>query len=117
MKFMFKIKFFQSKLWLALPLILFSFQTFLAGIFGYILTKILAGKKPGERGKIKSVVIELEKWKIHLHHWLIACGILLANFYFQFLPAANFSLGFLGGVMIQGLTYPDWHKIIIRKSL
>lgn len=92
-----------------------SFQTFLAGVFGYFFTKILAGKKPGETGKVKSVIIELEKWKIHLHHWLIALGIIFFNFYFNFLPYQQFSLGFLSGVVFQGLSYPDWYKIVVKK--
>lgn len=110
-----KIKFFENKFLLTLPLIFTPFQTFLAGMFGYFFTKILAGKKEGEPGKIKSIIIELKKWKIHFHHWLIAFVFLLIDLYFYFLPYPQISWGFLGGVIFQGLTYPDWYKIVARK--
>lgn len=108
---MLKIKFLKSKFVLTLPLIFVSFQTFLAGAFGYFCTKILSGKETGKPGKIKSIIIKIRQWKIHLHHWLIALAFLLINFYFNFLPFPQFFLGFLSGVICQGLTYSDWYKI------
>lgn len=107
----------NKKFLLSIPVALISFEIYLGIIFGYFLGKFISGKKPGERGLIKSIVINFGNRKLHLHHWLLSLGILLSNFWTSFsLPFPQFSLSFLGGLMIQGIIcYPDWHRIFIRK--
>jgi hypothetical protein len=106
----------KSKFILGITLAFVSLQTFLSALFGYFFTKSLAGKKPGEPGKIKSLIIEFRNWRIHLHHWFLGICFLFFNLHFQILPVNSFTLGFLGGVVFQGLTYPDWYKIVTKKS-
>ncbi len=109
------MKIIRPKFLLGLSVAIFSLQAFLGGLLGYFLTNFLAGKEAGKPGKIKSIVFEIKKWKIHLHHWLIAFGILNLLVFWQPLPAPHFSLGFLGGVIFQGIScYPDWSKILTR---
>jgi len=110
------MNFSKSKFFLGFILAFVSFKTFLGALFGYLFTKSLAGKKPGERGKIRSLIIEFKNWKIHLHHWFLGACILALNFYFQIFQFNSLTFGFLSGVVFQGLTYPDWYKIVTRKT-
>ena len=105
---------FDKKIFLGLPLALISIQVFLGVLLGYFFGKIISGKKTGEPGKIKSIILKMGHYKLHLHHWLLSTGILILNFLAGiFLPFPKFSLSFLGGLAIQGiLCYSDWHQII-----
>jgi hypothetical protein len=100
-----------------IPLLTFSIVpnlTFLGGVLGYYLCKFLAGKKPGEQGKIKSLIFSFKNWKIHLHHWFLGVLFLFFSIYFDFLIFSQFFIGFLVGVIFQGLTYPDWYRIVAK---
>jgi hypothetical protein len=110
-----KMRLLKPKILLGLSLAIISFQTFLGALFGYFLTKFLAGKEPGKSGKIKSIIFNIKNWRVHLHHWLIAFGIFNVFLFWQPQPFSQFSLGFLGGVIFQGIyCYPDWSKILIK---
>lgn len=108
----------NKKIFLSLPVALISLEIYFGIVFGYFLGKFISGKKPGENGLIKSIVINFGNYKLHLHHWSLSLGILLSNFLVSFyLPFPQFSLSFLGGLMLQGIIcYPDWHRILIRKQ-
>jgi hypothetical protein len=93
---------------------LLPLQTSLGMILGYFLSKFLAGKKAGEQGIIKSIIISFKNWKIHLHHWFLS-SIFLSLSFFDFFHFPQFLVGFLGGALIQGLSYPDWHRILIKE--
>jgi len=101
-----------------IPLALISLQIFLGIIIGYFLGKFLSGEKIGHQGTIKSIVLRLGRYRLHLHHWLLCFGILILSLLTKiFLPFPQFSLSFLGGLMIQGIVcYPDWHKIFIKQG-
>lgn len=105
----------KPKILISLPLAFFSFEAYLSALFGYFSAKLLSGKKTGQQGIIKSIIFNIGKYKIHLHHWLLSLGIMISsiifNFYF-FSPKVYF--GFLTGVVFQGISYPDWHKILMR---
>ena len=111
-----KIKFIKPKLvkpkfFLSVPLALFSLEVYFGVIFGYLVAKLLSGK-------IKSRIFDIGHYKLHLHHWLFGLGILISGLcfnFFSFFP--QFFFGFLGGVVFQGISsYPDWHKILIKKK-
>lgn len=106
----------DKKFFLSIPLALISIQIFLGVLLGYFFGKIVSGKKTGEPGKIKSIILKIGSYKLHLHHWLLSTSVLVLNLLGGiFLPFPKFSLSFLGGLAIQGiLCYSDWHKIIIR---
>jgi hypothetical protein len=112
-----KIKLIKPKFFLGIPLALFSLEIYFGALFGYLIAKSLSGKQPGQPGKIKSLAFNIGKYKLHLHHWLLGLGILISAIWYQFLPFPQFSFGFLGGVVFQGIfSYPDWHRILIKKN-
>jgi hypothetical protein len=105
----------SSKFLWGIPLALISFELCAGVILGYLAAKIFSGKKSGCQGKIKSLTFSVGSWRIHLHHWLLGLGVLIAGIFYSFIPFPKFSFGFLGGMIFQGiLCYPDWHKIFIK---
>jgi Kef-type K+ transport system membrane component KefB len=89
-------------------LAIFSFQIYFGAILGYYLAKNFSKK-------VRSLVFEIENWRLHLHHWLVCSLVLISSFFFDFLSLPNFVLGFLGGMIFQGIyCYDDWHKILIK---
>jgi len=108
----------NKKFLLSIPVAFISLEIYFGIIFGYFFGKFIAGKKPGQKGLVKPIVLSFGNYKLHLHHWLISLGILISNFIISFyLPFHQFSLSFLSGLLIQGiLCYPDWHKVIIREN-
>ncbi len=108
----------NRKILLGIPLAIISFEIYLGIVLGYFLGKFLSGKKTGQSGIIKSIVLNIGNYKLHIHHWLLSLGILILNLLTSlFFPFPKFSLSLLGGLMIQGIVcYPDWHKIFIRES-
>jgi len=93
------------------------FLFLIGGLWGYFSAKFLAGKKEGEQPKIfKSLIIKIKNWQIHLHHWLYSTLIIILGIILK-LPIINneLFLGFLLGVIYQGINcYQDW-KLIIKK--
>lgn len=79
---------------------------------GYLITDYLAGDYEGHPGKLKSVRIRVKQYILHVHHWLSA------SFALYVLPsdAAHKTLieAFLVGIIIQGLTYKDFYKVIYK---
>ncbi len=117
-----KLKFIKPKLikptrlFLGMPLAVFSLEVYFGIISGYLLTDFLSGKEAGLQGKIKSLAFNIGKWKIHLHHWLCGLGILVSLFFIN-LSLPSFSFGILGGLIFQGIfCYSDWHRIIIKRK-
>ena len=80
------------------------------GIFlGYLVASFLSGKKAGQKGIFKSLIIKTKQYKLHLHHWIISLIILIILLIFKYYN--NFIYGILIGIFIQGLTYKDFYKI------
>ena len=60
--------------------------------------------------------ILLKNKTIHIHHWLTYTIILIITLTIDLgILGTLFSKGFLVGGIIQGLSFPDWRKIIIQK--
>lgn len=83
----------------------------LAGVIaGFVVAKLVSGKKEGEEGLLPSLIFRVGRYMIHLHHWLMA---LVAGIILWILGVENgFVYGFLLGILIQGLQYKDFLKII-----
>jgi len=89
-------------------------QIFIGFLVGFFLSKLLAGKRTGERGLIKSIIISFNNWKIHLHHWFLS-SILLFFSFLDFIYLSQFFLGFLLGSLVQGLGYSDWYRLVFKE--
>lgn len=97
--------------------IILGYYFFVSWLLGFVLTRYMAGKTSGKQGRIKSIVIPFGGHGIHLHHWLIASGIIILNLTIgvRFLDS-TISYGVLSGLVFQGIyCYSDWHKILITR--
>ena len=102
----------------AIPVMLISFSLGASLVIGYIAARFIAGSKTKEQGRFPSIAFTLRGYKIHVHHWLFFSSILVASFIFQFSVFAHeIFYGFLGGVVIQGVTfYEDWRQVIKKEK-
>jgi len=112
-----KPKLVKPKFFLGIPLALFSLEIYFGAIFGYFVARFLSGKEVGDPAKIKSLAFNIGKYRFHFHHWFYGLGILafvlLLGLSF---PFPQFSFGFFGGFIFQGVyCYPDWHKILMKR--
>ena len=86
-------------------------------ILGFLASKSVAGKSAGERGKIRSIIIPLKRWGIHIHHWLYSLGLIVLSYTIgiHFLTP-TITYGLLGGSVFQGIyCYSDWHVVLINR--
>ena len=83
-------------------------------IAGFLIAKFFAGNKEGEQGRLKSIKFDIKKFTIHLHHWLLGLMIIILLASLKFYN--DLIHGLLAGVIIQGLTYKDFYKIIYRRK-
>jgi hypothetical protein len=89
----------------------------LSWLIGFLASKYMAGKSVGERGKVRSVVIPLRRWGVHLHHWLYSLFLISLSFTtgMHFLTP-EITYGLLGGLVFQGIyCYGDWHVILVSR--
>ncbi len=95
--------------------ILHGYLFFASLILGYIASRYGAGKKEGEKGKFKSVIIPVGgNKKFHVHHWLYAFIFLgissIASVYFL---NPEITYGLFSGLVFHGIyCYKDWHKVV-----
>ena len=82
-------------------------------ILGYILAFIFSGRKEGKQGIFPSLRFKYGKDYVHIHHWITALVLLI----FIFLKGENtLVMGLLLGVIIQGLGYKDFYRVIYKYS-
>lgn len=83
-------------------------------LFGYLITKLGAGRETGLKGRMRSVYIPLGNRRLHVHHWLIAI-LMMPLAFFTSIPfvAPVVICGFLSGIVFQGIyNYSDWYRFI-----
>ena len=102
----------------AIPVMLISFSFGASLVIGYIAARFISGSKTKERGYFPSIAFTLCGYKIHVHHWMAFTSILAAAMIFQFsVFTQEIFYGFLGGVVIQGITfYEDWRHVIKKEK-
>ncbi len=81
-------------------------------VIGFLIFEIFSGRKKGKMGA-SILILETRKHFYHLHHWFISLIILIILIISS--VKNNFIYGFLIGAIIQGLTYKDFYKFLIRK--
>ena len=95
----------------------FSYISVLCWILGYFIAKCGGGRTEGIQGRIKSIIIPVGKFRLHLHHWLLGVLMMcvgLVKSIFLYIPPEVF-YGMLGGFVWQGVyCYSDWHRIIYK---
>ena len=102
-----------------LPMLI-SFELGFALLAGYFVARFIAGRKTSSPNwkHIPSLAFSVGDWRVHLHHWLIFLAIFIAAAIASFFIVSPFAFyGFLGGVIVQGVShYDDWPKVIVRKQ-
>ena len=87
---------------------------FILSLFvGFCIAWILSGKHAGERGMFGFLGFKLKNKTFHFHHWLL--GLLLIIALYLLGVTHLFIYGFLTGIILQGLTYPDFLRFIYKK--
>lgn len=101
--------------------LLFSFSLSslfaLGGIIGYAMTSLFC-RRYMSTGKVKSVILHLGNWEMHVHHWIYGVIIVLAIVWFESLSILpNLYLGLIGGLIFHDLyTDEKWYKVIYAKK-
>lgn len=108
---------------LPISVALFSFSVYLGGVLGYFSAKfyctVIYGKKVGNFLTLKSILLPLGKYKIHLHHWLYSFLILIVTIIYDisFLQS-HFIMGFLAGLILEDIFHDkNWYRIIKKKEI
>lgn len=82
---------------------------------GYVIARFLAGKKTGQRGRIKSIRLRVKKkYVVHFHHWFLSLLILGGLFWAD--VQSMIAYGFFTGFALQGLTYRDFYKLVYKDT-
>ena len=84
----------------------------LAGIAGYFTARFFSGRKEGEQGRLHSWIFSAGRYRVHLHHWFIAALLLAGLWVSGWTPPLL--IGFLLGLVVQGLTYKDFYRIVYK---
>ncbi len=85
-------------------------------IIGYLGT-IYVHKKALKKGKLKFIFLNIGKWKIHLHHWIIGILVFILIWIAGWLNVfPKFCLGAIWGLVFHDLYFDkEWYKVILRK--
>ena len=87
-----------------------AFVLILGVLVGFFLAEMLSGRREHEQGIIHSIAWDTKKYNIHIHHWIIALLALLVLVLLDYYNDVVY--GLLLGILIQGLTYGDFYKVI-----
>ncbi|HOX29575.1 MAG TPA: hypothetical protein P5080_00955 [Candidatus Paceibacterota bacterium] len=106
----------KRKLLYAVPLAIVSFEIYIGALLGYIGALFLAGKETGMEGYVRSLIFDLGKYRLHLHHWVLCLTVIpVAIHYNLAFVSDQFVIGMLGGLAYQGIScYNDWHQVLFR---
>jgi len=94
----------------------YSFSFTAAIVIGYIACKLFCYYFVNN-GKISCIFIDIGKWKIHLHHWIMGIGILAAVWVLDYFYLPTLFAGFMIGIIIHDIyDFNDWHQVVIKKE-
>jgi len=117
----------KSKVKMFLPAIVLATSLhysllFTTGIVaGYLACRIFCKLflKHGDNvnGKIEKIFIDMGKWKLHLHHWIMGIMFLGLVWIVDYFYLPTFFAGVVCGVIIQDIyDYNDWMQVIIKNE-
>jgi hypothetical protein len=88
-----------------------------SAIAGYLSAKFFAGAETGAKGKFGNLRVKVKDRVVHVHHWLYASFLMMGfHHYFTIHPWPHEAIcyGFLIGVIVQGLTYRDFYRVVYK---
>lgn len=83
-------------------------------LLGYVVAALSSGRRAGKQGRIKSLIFDFGNIRIHIHHWLWASTILIILVLIELYN--DIVYGFFIGLVVQGLTYSDFYRIVYKKK-
>jgi len=86
-------------------------------IVGYWMTKYFF-KKTWDKGRIGPIFLNLGRWQIHLHHWLMGVLVLYLIGNMHLFPVfPKIFLGAIGGIIFHDLYFDkEWYRIVLKKK-
>ena len=101
----------------ALMASLYYSYLFASGLaIGYIWSKIFS-KYLLESGKVESIFIDVGKWRIHLHHWIMGAILLLIVWFIDYFYLPRFFVGVVLGIIAHDIyDFNDWHKVVVKNK-
>ncbi len=88
---------------------------FIGASFGYFVSWFFSGKETGKQGRFKSLIIKTENYEIWLHHWFLSAIALTLLIFLDWYNGLIY--GFLIGLIVQGLTYKNFYRIVYKRKL
>ncbi len=91
----------------------------LSAIVGFLCAKYIAGEECGAEAKIVKNRVKIKDRVVHVHHWLYGSFLLMGIHHFFITHPWNHQevfYGFLVGIVVQGLTYPDFYRVIYKEE-
>lgn len=70
-----------------------------------------------KKARIKTIKLNIYKWRIHFHHWLMGISVLSVIWLSGFLPVfPHVVLGVVGGVILHDFYFDkNWYRVILKK--
>ena len=95
----------------------YSFLLALGLALGYIGSRIFS-KYLLENGKVEKIYIDCgEKWKIHMHHWILGAILLLIVWFIDYFYLPRFFIGVVCGIIAHDIyDFNDWHKVLVKNE-
>jgi hypothetical protein len=71
-----------------------------------------------EKGKVDCIYIDCgEKYKIHMHHWILGAIFLFIVWFVDYLYFSTFFVGVILGIIAHDIyDYNDWHKVLVKNE-
>jgi len=99
--------------------IAWGYVFYLSCAAGFVISRYCGGEKSGRPGRVRSIIIPLRRYELHLHHWFLATLAAVSSAVQGFfLVRPELFYGVLGGLVLQGIyCYKDWHRIVKRRAM
>ena len=86
-------------------------------VLGYLASKLFCKILGIDEHNGDKVFLDIGKWKIHLHHWIMGIIILSIVWVIDYFYLPTFFAGVVCGIIIQDIyDYNDWYKVVLKKS-